>query len=771
MAGGALMQLVAHGVQDTCLTGNPTITYFKQVYKKHTAFACESILQTAQGQLGAGSQQVFTVSRNGDQLCGAQLQIKLPDGCDDDAALGLIQEVSLEIGGQTIQTLTSQYMHIHNELTVSSNHRLKADSVPTAAAGGRRLFAAGDAVAAEVYDVSISFATDSVSSTITVAGGEQDRTLQGISGETMPFTKGVYYTFTSDSKVFQSVMLGASAVPFTQGENTFTTSFSTSTDALVLGVAEPPPKVYDVSISFATGSVSSTITIAGGEQDLTLQGISGETMQFTQGVHYTFTSDSKVFQSVMLGESAVPFTQGENTFTTSFSTSTDALVLGVAEPPAEVHVVNIVFDGSASLVTVVGNNNTRTVSSNTTLTFVENESYSFAVASPYVMATATRDDGAAITIVADSGRKARFSTSFDVATTLRIGVTGSPVNVTFTFGGSLTDTPRYRIDSGSWIVYNGTDYSSPQQMETGGVYTIEVGGNAVVDNANTRMLHRVLIDGDLVDSLAEDLLNDPSLESVGQKDGQANTFTFSIGNSMASRTVHMEMGFGVPTDASQIGRFYEYDFQPEEGNTDFWYRLLDEGAIWPAFKTDQSGFLGLEQGTLSTTFFNQYNIDGVEMKIGTRTTSDAGHTLHYIDVERQGTADNYTFLITGVSSGYNFTAGDQSQVFLSSFFTPGNSQYWFANMTYSWDNSRRIIDDARVPAAWKSAASLSAFSTTVPGSPNTIRLYELISSLSFSRTALTDGEDNWTPSIPYHFNQEGETYYYNSTHFYNNYSR
>ena len=126
------MQLVAHGVQDTYLTGNPTITYFKQVYKKHTAFAGESILQTAQGEVAPSSQQVFTVSRNGDLLRGAELQIKLPDSFDDDVALGLIKEISLEIGGQTIQTLTSQYIHIQNELTISEDHRPKADSVPTA---------------------------------------------------------------------------------------------------------------------------------------------------------------------------------------------------------------------------------------------------------------------------------------------------------------------------------------------------------------------------------------------------------------------------------------------------------------------------------------------------------------------------------------------------------------------------------------------------------------------------------------------------------------
>ena len=39
---GALMQLVAYGSQDLYLTGNPSITFFKAVYKRHTNFTLET---------------------------------------------------------------------------------------------------------------------------------------------------------------------------------------------------------------------------------------------------------------------------------------------------------------------------------------------------------------------------------------------------------------------------------------------------------------------------------------------------------------------------------------------------------------------------------------------------------------------------------------------------------------------------------------------------------------------------------------------------------
>jgi len=43
------MQLVAYGAQDIYLTGNPQITFFKTIYKRHTNFSMEHIQQTFQG--------------------------------------------------------------------------------------------------------------------------------------------------------------------------------------------------------------------------------------------------------------------------------------------------------------------------------------------------------------------------------------------------------------------------------------------------------------------------------------------------------------------------------------------------------------------------------------------------------------------------------------------------------------------------------------------------------------------------------------------------
>ena len=66
--GGGLLQLVAYGAQDVYLTGNPQITFFKVVYRRHTNFAIEAIQQTPTGGSTFGSRATFQITRNGDLI-------------------------------------------------------------------------------------------------------------------------------------------------------------------------------------------------------------------------------------------------------------------------------------------------------------------------------------------------------------------------------------------------------------------------------------------------------------------------------------------------------------------------------------------------------------------------------------------------------------------------------------------------------------------------------------------------------------------------------
>ena len=116
--GGGLMQLVAYGAQDIYLTGNPQITFFKVVYRRHTNFSCESIQQTFNGSVGASNRVTATVARNGDLLKGMTLEVEC-GAATTVANYGhaLIDNVELEIGGQRIDKHYGHWMETWAELT------------------------------------------------------------------------------------------------------------------------------------------------------------------------------------------------------------------------------------------------------------------------------------------------------------------------------------------------------------------------------------------------------------------------------------------------------------------------------------------------------------------------------------------------------------------------------------------------------------------------------------------------------------------------------
>ena len=130
MTGGGLMQLVAYGAQDVYLTGNPQITFFKVVYRRHTNFAMESIENPFNGSPGFGRKVTCTIQRNGDLIYRIYLQATLPKvqllSTDGSGAQfrwlnwvghNLVNYVELEIGGQRIDKHYGDWLHIWNELT------------------------------------------------------------------------------------------------------------------------------------------------------------------------------------------------------------------------------------------------------------------------------------------------------------------------------------------------------------------------------------------------------------------------------------------------------------------------------------------------------------------------------------------------------------------------------------------------------------------------------------------------------------------------------
>ncbi|GAQ92462.1 hypothetical [Klebsormidium nitens] len=130
---GGLLSLVAQGAQDAYLTGSPQITFFRIVYRRYTNFALEAIEQTFNGAADFGRRVTATISRNGDLVTNMYLQVTLPAltsntthtelGYINAVGHALMRNVEVEIGGQKIDKIPSEYMEIYHQLSMPEEKR------------------------------------------------------------------------------------------------------------------------------------------------------------------------------------------------------------------------------------------------------------------------------------------------------------------------------------------------------------------------------------------------------------------------------------------------------------------------------------------------------------------------------------------------------------------------------------------------------------------------------------------------------------------------
>ena len=117
------MQLVAYGAQDVYITGNPQITFFKVVYRRHTNFSMECIEQTLNGTVAYGNRLTATISRNGDLVHKMHFEVDIAAGINSgnisatNFGHGLFKEIEVQIGGQRIDKQYSQWLQIWSELS------------------------------------------------------------------------------------------------------------------------------------------------------------------------------------------------------------------------------------------------------------------------------------------------------------------------------------------------------------------------------------------------------------------------------------------------------------------------------------------------------------------------------------------------------------------------------------------------------------------------------------------------------------------------------
>lgn len=156
MPQAGLLELVAHGVQDIYLIGNPQITFFKTIYKRHTNFSMEAFQISYDAKPSWGKRTTFTINRYADlmytmiveidipkiyskytydsQWSGSQTDFNTPDAVGNiswvnNTGHAAVLYYDLKIGGQLIDRHYSEWMEIWTQLTQSESKKRGLDQL------------------------------------------------------------------------------------------------------------------------------------------------------------------------------------------------------------------------------------------------------------------------------------------------------------------------------------------------------------------------------------------------------------------------------------------------------------------------------------------------------------------------------------------------------------------------------------------------------------------------------------------------------------------
>jgi len=127
--GGGTLQLVIQGGQDVYITGNPEISFFKSVYRRHTNFSIECMEQVMRGKITNKEFTLnYTINKAGDLLSKLHFEIDLPNQniinsisgnyCyySNTTAYNFLKNVSVSIGEKIIDEHDGRFYDMMNEL-------------------------------------------------------------------------------------------------------------------------------------------------------------------------------------------------------------------------------------------------------------------------------------------------------------------------------------------------------------------------------------------------------------------------------------------------------------------------------------------------------------------------------------------------------------------------------------------------------------------------------------------------------------------------------
>lgn len=135
---GGIMQLIFQGAQDIYLTGNPTMTFFKTVYKRYTQFGTEYI-SLPYDSIPSFTPTQFTkatckISRNADLLSDTYVVYDLPAlytnnnipvGWVEEVGTHIIQEISIRLDGNQLDVQRGDFMKVYTDLIMNGSKKFQ----------------------------------------------------------------------------------------------------------------------------------------------------------------------------------------------------------------------------------------------------------------------------------------------------------------------------------------------------------------------------------------------------------------------------------------------------------------------------------------------------------------------------------------------------------------------------------------------------------------------------------------------------------------------
>jgi len=126
------MRLAVTGYQDTFLTGDPQQSFYQKVFTKRAGYTSENLRLAFDSDIGYGKTSICTIDNDTCDIITAfivNFTFQESQTVPQDAGHAFIERAELAVGGQTIVSLTGEYMAVISDLTDTQRTRNSNDSI------------------------------------------------------------------------------------------------------------------------------------------------------------------------------------------------------------------------------------------------------------------------------------------------------------------------------------------------------------------------------------------------------------------------------------------------------------------------------------------------------------------------------------------------------------------------------------------------------------------------------------------------------------------